>query len=171
MAMEKQKSEFEQRILDVRRVARVVSGGRRFSFRVTVALGDRKGRVGIGTAKGQDVTASVEKAARQARKNMTRIVMHNRTIPHEITYKFKSAKLILRPTKPGTGVIAGGSVRVVCELAGIKDITGKIVGKSSNKINNSIATVEAFKKMKPRPKRGDQKTQDRQAKEQPVAAS
>lgn len=148
--IERPKSEYDQKILDIRRVARVVSGGRRFSFRVTVALGDRKGKVGVGTAKGQDVSASVEKAVQQARKNMVKIAMHNGTIPHTIEKKVKSAKIILKPAKSGTGIIAGGAVRTICDVVGLKNITGKIVGKSTNKINIALATVEALKEMKPR---------------------
>ena len=151
--MERPKSEYEQKILDIRRVARTVSGGRRFSFRVTVVLGDRKGKLGIGTAKGQDVSASVEKAVQQARKNMVKIHMHNGTIPHTIEKKVKSAKITLRPAKEGTGIIAGGAVRAICDVVGLKNITGKITGKSTNKINIAIATVEALMEMKQRPQK------------------
>lgn len=144
----KPKSEFEQKTLDLRRVARVMGGGRRFSFRVTLALGDKKGRVGIGTAKGQDVSLAMDKASRQARKNMVRINLDNGTIPHEVACKFKSASILLRPTKLGTGIIAGGAVRTVCDLVGIRNVSGKIVGKSTNKINNALATVGALRKLK-----------------------
>lgn len=151
--IERPKSEYDQKILDIRRVARTVSGGRRFSFRVTVVLGDKKGKVGIGTAKGQDVSASVEKAVQQARKNMVKVSMHNGTIPHAIEKKVKSAKIILRPAKEGTGIIAGGAVRAICDVVGLKNITGKITGKSTNKINIAIATVEALMEMKQRPQK------------------
>lgn len=145
---EKPKSEFDQKTLDLRRVARVMGGGRRFSFRVTLALGDHKGRVGIGTAKGQDVALAMDKASRQARKNMVRINLDAGTIPHEVSCKFKSASIMLRPTKVGTGIIAGGAVRTICDLAGIRNISGKITGKSTNKINNALATVGALQKLK-----------------------
>ena len=148
---EKPKSEFAQKTLDLRRVARVMGGGRRFSFRVTLALGDKKGRVGIGIAKGQDVSLGMDKASRQARKNMVRINLHEGTIPHEVACKFKSASIMLKPTRAGTGIIAGGAVRTVCDLAGIKNITGKITGHSSNKINNALATIGALKMLKMRP--------------------
>ncbi|MEK7494026.1 MAG: 30S ribosomal protein S5 [Patescibacteria group bacterium] len=148
--MQRQKSEFDQKTLDIRRVARTMAGGRRFSFRVTIALGDRKGGVGVGTAKGLDVAASIEKAIQQAKKNITKITTHNGTIPHTVTMKFRSARVLLKPAKPGTGIIAGGAVRVICELAGIKNITGKIEGRSSNKINVSEATIAALKSLKPR---------------------
>ena len=148
--MERQKSEFDQKTLDIRRVARTMAGGRRFSLRVTIALGDRKGGVGVGTAKGLDVAASIEKATRQAKKNITKINTHNGTIPHTVNIKFKSARVLLKPAKPGTGIIAGGAVRVICELAGIKNITGKIEGRSSNKINVSEATIAALRSLSPR---------------------
>lgn len=150
---ERPKSEYDQKILDIRRVARTVSGGRRFSFRVTVVLGDKKGKVGVGTAKGLDVSASVEKAVSQARKNMVKVSMHEGTIPHMIEKKVKSAKIILKPAKEGTGIIAGGAVRAICDAVGLKNITGKIIGKSTNKINIALATVEALKDMKPRPQK------------------
>lgn len=146
---EKPKSEFEQKTLDLRRVARVMGGGRRFSFRVTLALGDRKGRVGVGTAKGQDVALAMDKASRQARKNMIRINLDAGNLPHEVTCKFKSANILLRPTKLGTGIIAGGAVRTICDLAGINNVSGKIISKSTNKINNALATIGALKKLKP----------------------
>src|SRR3989344_2390144 len=146
---EKPKSEFAQKTLDLRRVARVMGGGRRFSFRVTLALGDKKGRVGIGIAKGQDVSLAMDKASRQARKNMVRINLDSGTIPHEVSCKFKSANIMLRPTKLGTGIIAGGAVRIVCDLAGIHNVSGKIISKSTNKINNALATVGALRKLEP----------------------
>lgn len=145
---EKNQSEFQQKILDVRRVARVMAGGRRFSFRVTVVVGNKKGKVGVGTAKGLDVTESVEKAVRQAKKNMIQVKMKDSSIPHDVSFKFKSAKIILKPAKPGTGIIAGGAMRSVCDLAGIKDVSGKITGRSSNMINNSLATIGALKSLR-----------------------
>lgn len=146
---EKPKSEFDQKTLDIRRVARVVAGGRRFRFRITVALGDHKGRVGVGTAKGIDVAASIDKAVRQARKHMIRVhTTETGTISHEVQVKVKSARILLKPAKPGTGVIAGGAVRMICDLAGIRNVVGKIVGKSANKINIAEATMVALKKAK-----------------------
>lgn len=147
---ERPKSEFEQKTLDIRRVARVVAGGRRFSFRVTMVLGDKKGRVGVGTAKGQDVALAIEKATRQAKKHMVKINLYNGTLPHEVEIKVKSARLLLKPARPGTGIIAGGAVRIVCHVAGIKNVVGKILGKSTNKINIAEATMEALKRLKPK---------------------
>ena len=115
----KVKSEFEQKVLDMRRVARVVSGGRRFSFRATVAIGDKKGRVGVGTAKSVDVTSAIEKAIRQAKKKLVIVNMHKNTIPHEVAFKFKSGKIMLKPSKPGNGIVAGGAVRGICSMGWI----------------------------------------------------
>ncbi|MEK7520365.1 MAG: 30S ribosomal protein S5 [Patescibacteria group bacterium] len=147
----RQKPEYDQKVLDMRRVARVMAGGRRFSFRVTVVIGNRKGKVGMGTAKGQDMTLAVEKAVRQAKKRMITVPLRQGTIPHEVFAKFKSGKVFLKPTKPGSGVIAGGAVRVVCDFAGITHIVGKIMGKSSNQINNAIATLTALGQLKRTP--------------------
>jgi len=127
-----EKSEFDQRVLDVARVTRVVAGGRRFSFRATVAVGNKKGSVGIGLGKGLDVSQSVEGS----------------TIPHEIEAKYASAKVFLKPAPTGTGLVAGGALRAICELAGIENISAKILSKSTNKINNARAAVEALKKIK-----------------------
>ncbi len=146
---EKEKSEYDQKILDVARVTRVVAGGRRFRFRLVVAIGNRTGKIGIGIAKGQDVTTTVEKAVNKAKKNITMISLKDATIPHEVSAKFGSAKVILKPAKKGRGLVAGGVVRVICDLAGIENISSKIVSRSTNKLNNAIATVEALKRLKP----------------------
>lgn len=141
-------SDFDQKMIDLRRVARVTGGGKRFSFRATVAIGNKKGKVGVGTAKGADVSLAMDKAVRQAKKNTAQVNISNGTIPHEVYFKYKSAKIMLRPAKVGTGIIAGGAVRVMCDLAGIKNITGKIMSRSSNQINNARATLAALKKLK-----------------------
>jgi len=146
--MERPKSEYEQKTLDIRRVARVVAGGRRFSFRVTMILGDRKGKVGVGTAKGQDVALAIEKATRQAKKHMVKIHLDNGTLPHEVEVKLKSARILLKPARPGTGIIAGGAVRMVCDVAGVKNVVGKIIGKSTNKINIAEATMKGLQMLK-----------------------
>ena len=143
----RKKREFDQVLVDVARVARVMAGGRRFRFRVTVVIGNRKGRVGLGVAKGPDVTTAANKAVNQAKKNMVNIPMLNGTIPHEARVKYRGAVVFLKPAPPGTGIIAGGSVRAVSELAGIKDILSKMQG-SANKVNNVKATMLALEKMK-----------------------
>lgn len=144
-----EKSEFDQKVLDIRRVARVVAGGRRFSFRATVVIGDRRGRVGVGVAKGTDVTQAVEKAVHQARKRMTVVPLTKQaSIPHATRSKFSSARIFMKPAPPGAGLIAGGAVRVVCDLAGIRNISAKILSRSPNKLNNARATIEALKHLR-----------------------
>ncbi len=140
----REESEFEQRVVDLARVTRVTSGGKRMSFRATMVIGDRKGRVGYGVAKGKDVQAAIQKAVARAKKQMIRVPSRKNTIPHEINYKFKAAKVLLKPAPDGTGVIAGGAVRLVLELSGIKDVVAKMLG-STSKLNNVHATIEALK--------------------------
>lgn len=145
----KEKSEYDQVVLDMRRVARVVKGGRRFSFRATIILGNRRGRVGIGVAKGADVKRAVEKAVHNAKKHFLEVRMtKNGTIPQAIIAKYASAKVLLKPAPPGTGIIAGGPIRTVCSLAGIENISAKILGRTVNKLNNARATMEALKGLK-----------------------
>lgn len=146
---QKEKSEYDQIVLDMRRVARVVKGGRRFSFRATVVLGNRKGRVGIGVAKGADVKRAVEKAAHRGKKQLIEVrITKQGTIPHAVEAKYSSARVLLKPAPPGSGIIAGGPVRMVCSLAGIENISAKILGRTVNKLNNARATVEALKNLK-----------------------
>ncbi|MCC7356629.1 MAG: 30S ribosomal protein S5 [Candidatus Doudnabacteria bacterium] len=139
--------EFEQKVVEVSRVTRVVAGGKRMRFRALVVIGDKKGRIGMGLKKGLDVQESVNKAVNQAKKNMITVPIVNETIPHEVTMKYKASKLIMKPARSGTGVIAGGAVRSVMELAGVKNIISKMIG-SSNKVNNIKAVFKAFETMK-----------------------
>lgn len=144
----KPKGEFQEKVLEVRRVTRVMAGGKRFSFRVTVVVGDGKGKVGVGIAKGLDVAAAVEKAKRQAQKNVIIITLKdNRTVPHDVEAKYGAARVRIKPARPNHGLIAGGSARVVLEMAGIKDISAKILGRTTNKLTNAMATIEALKKI------------------------
>mgnify|MGYP001584386906 FL=1 len=146
---EREKSEFDQKLLDLRRTARVVSGGRRFSFRAVVVVGNRNGKVGIGMGKGPDVAISVEKAAFQARKNIIIIPLsEQKSIPHDTLGKFAAARVILKTAPQGRGLIAGGPIRVIADLAGIRNLTAKILGRTPNKLNNAKATIEALKKLK-----------------------
>jgi len=139
--------EFEQRIIDIARVTRVMAGGKRMRFRACVAIGNKKGQVAIGLAKGADVTVGVTKAVTQAKKNLTTVSIVNDTIPHEILQKYGAAKILFKPARRGRGIIAGGAVRVVLELSGIKNITSKILG-TNNKVNNVKCTIEALKNLK-----------------------
>ncbi len=138
---------FDQRILDLARVTRVMAGGKRMRFRACVAIGDKKGKIGIGIAKGADVTIAVNKAVNKAKKELVDVSIVNDTIPHEIYNKFGAAKILFKPAKKGKGVIAGGVVRVVLELAGIKNISSKILG-TNNKVSNAKCTIEALGNLK-----------------------
>lgn len=138
-----EEKQFDERVIHIDRVARVVKGGRRFRFRALVAVGDRKGRVGIGVAKGADVTAAVSKATEAAKAKMVKIHLYKGTVPHENSAKVAGAHIMLRPAAPGTGLIAGGTVRTVLEVAGVANALSKSLG-SSNKINTAYATLDAL---------------------------
>lgn len=143
------KEEFKDKVLDLRRVTRVVAGGKRFRFRATVVIGDEKGRVSVGVAKGLDVATSVEKAKTSAKKRILHVQLKDgRTIPHEVLAKYSAAEVLLKPAAAGHGLKAGGAVRTVLSLAGIKDATAKCLGRTPNKLTNALATVEALKKLK-----------------------
>lgn len=144
----REKSEYDSKVLDIARVTRVTKGGKRFSFRATVAIGDGKGKVGVGTAQGRDVAQAMAKATHQAKKNLIIVSLVKGTIPHEITEKYSSAVVLLKPAPPGSGVKAGGPVRVVAKLAGIENIIAKLIERTGNKINIARATIEALRKLK-----------------------
>ncbi len=139
---------YKEKVLDLRRVTRVVAGGKRMRFRTTLVLGDEKGTVGLGVGKGVDVQTSVEKAKTAAKKNMMKIPLNGRTIPHEVHAKFSAAEVLIRPAVQGHGLKAGGAVRVVLALAGVKDVTAKCLGRTPNKLTNAMATIEALKQLK-----------------------
>lgn len=143
----REKPEFEQKLLDLARVTRVVKGGRRFRFRATLVIGNRKGNVGVGVSKGSDVSDAIQKAYNDAKKNLIKINLSGNTIPHDTSMKLGSAKVMLKPANEGRGIIAGGAVRSVVDLAGIRDIVSKSLG-SSNKLNVARATIEALKGLK-----------------------
>ena len=143
-----ERQEFEQFILDMARVTRVTEGGKQLSFRICVILGDRKGRVGYGVAKGSDVQIAVEKAVHQAKKNIIKIPLVHETIPHRVVKKFKSASVMLKPAPKGSGIIAGGAVRVVLDMAGVPNVSCKNLGKTKNKIMTVKATFEALRSFK-----------------------
>ncbi len=142
------KDEFDSKLLDLTRVARMTAGGRRFRFRSVMVIGDKKGKVGIGVAKGKDVAQSIEKATVTAKKNLINVPIVNETIPHQVEAKFGASKVLLKPQIKGRGLVAGGTVRVICTLAGIKNISSKIITRSGNKLNNAQATIKALKKLK-----------------------
>jgi len=144
---DERQEEFEQRIVDIARVTRVMAGGKRMRFRTCIALGNKKDKVGIGLAKGADVTMAITKAVNKAKKNMINVVTVNNTIPHKIYHKLGASKILLKPAKKGRGVIAGGAVRIILELAGIKNVTSKILG-TNNKVSNVKCAIEALERLR-----------------------
>lgn len=143
-----EEKQFDERTLHIDRVARVVKGGRRFRFRALVVVGDKKGRVGVGSAKGADVTAAVSKATEVAKKNFVSVSLYKGTLPHEIEAKVSGAHILLKPAAAGTGLIAGGVVRTVLEVAGVKNALSKSLG-STNKTNTAYATIKALQEVVP----------------------
>ncbi len=156
MAITEQPKEFEEKVIAIDRVARVVKGGRRFRFRATVVVGDGKGRVGVGVGKGSEVMTSVAKAVARAKSQMVIVPMKGHTITHEVQVRFSGAHVMLKPASAGTGVIAGGAVRNVVEVAGIRDLLTKSLG-SSNKVNNAYATIKALSQLRDVPGRTEKK--------------
>jgi small subunit ribosomal protein S5 len=143
----REKPEYDQKLLDLARVTRVVKGGRRFRFRATLVIGNRKGKVGVGVAKGSDVSDAIQKAYQSALKNLATITLTGTTIAHDVTKKLGAAEVLLKPGREGQGVIAGGAVRAVVDLVGIKDVVSKSLG-SSNKLSVARATVAALAMVK-----------------------
>ncbi len=143
-----EEKQFDERVVYVNRVARVVKGGRRFRFQALVVAGDHKGKIGIGVAKGADVAAAVNKATDVAKKTMVKVSLHNGTLTHEVDAKVGGARILIMPAAPGTGLIAGGVVRTVLEVVGIENALSKSLG-SSNRINTAYATLGALQSMVP----------------------
>ena len=142
-----QQDAFEERVIEIARVAKVVKGGRRFQFRVTVVVGDKKGTIGMGVGKANAVPDAMRKASERARKDLRQVNLAGTTVPHEITGKVGGAKVFLKPASPGTGVIAAGGVRAVLEVAGVRDILTKSMG-SANVLNVVMATFAALDQMR-----------------------
>lgn len=147
-AIAPEEKQFDERVVNIDRVARVVKGGRRFRFRALVVVGDRKNRVGVGIAKGADVATAVTKATEAAKKNFIAVPVYKDTIPHESEAKVGGAHILIKPAAPGTGLIAGGIVRIILEVAGISNALSKSFG-STNKINSAYATIAALEKIVP----------------------
>jgi small subunit ribosomal protein S5 len=142
------KDEFDSKLLDLARVTRVTGGGKRLRFRAVVIAGNKKGKIGIGIDKGRDVSQAIEKATRKAKKSLIDVVIINGTIPHEVTAKAGPSVIMLKPQLKGRGLVAGGAVRAICELAGIRDVSSKILSASKNKLNNARGTMAALKKLR-----------------------
>ena len=142
------KDEFETKLLDLARVTRVTGGGKRLRFRAVVVAGDKKSKIGIGIDKGRDVSQAIEKATSRAKKNLINVAIVEGTIPHQVQAKFGPARILLKPQRRGRGLVAGGAVRAICDLAGIQNVSSKILSRSKNKLNNARATMEALKKLK-----------------------
>lgn len=140
---------FEEIVIGVDRVARVVKGGRRFRFKALVVVGDKKGKVGVGVSKGADVQVAVQKATDVAKKHLIQVPVHKGTIPHDVEVKLSGARVLLKPASPGTGIIAGGVVRNIIGVTGINNLLSKSLG-SSNKVNIAYATIEALRSLVPK---------------------
>lgn len=145
---ERARSEYDQKIISIRRVTRVMAGGRRFNFSVAMVIGDKKGKVGVGIGKAGDTQLAIEKAARNAKRNLISVPLNqDQHIPHDVQVKYASSEVMIMPS-PGRGLVAGSSVRTVLELAGVKDVTAKIFSRSKNKLNNARAAIEALRGLK-----------------------
>lgn len=145
----REEKQFEELVINIDRVSRVVKGGRRFRFKALVVVGDKKTKVGVGVAKGQDVTAAIAKATNVAKKNMVEIALESNTIPHEVEKKVTGAHVLLKPAAPGTGIIAGGVVRQIIGVTGVRNMLSKSLG-STNKVNIAYATVDALASLVPK---------------------
>jgi len=144
------RSEFDQKLIGIRRVARVMAGGRRFNFSVAMVIGDKKGRVGVGLGKAADTALAIEKAMRDAKRNMLTLdLTKSNSIKHDVEAKYCASVVAIRPS-PGSGLVAGSSVRAVLELGGVTDVTAKLLSRSKNSINNARAAVEALRKISKR---------------------
>jgi small subunit ribosomal protein S5 len=147
---EKKEEKIESKLLELKRVSHTRAGGKKLRFRAVVVVGNKMGKVGVGVDSGLDVSQAIEKATYQAKKNMIEIPIVKDTIPHEVYAKYGPAKILLKPQRKGRGLVAGGTVRIICILAGIKNISSKNLGRTSNKMNVARATIEALKKLKQR---------------------
>lgn len=143
-----EEKEFEQRVVDIRRVTRVTKGGKQLRFRATVLVGDGKGRIGFGLGKGADVSLATGKAFRRARKNILHIPLRDETIPYMVRAKFGAGFVLIKPAPKGTGIKAGGPMRIIFELGGVGNVVGKILGTTKNKVNIIKATLKAIEQLK-----------------------
>jgi len=145
---QKQKDDFESKLLNLSRVAHTRAGGRKMRFRAAMIVGDKKGKIGFGVSKGKDVSLAIEKATRMAKKKLINVLIVNDTIIHEVQGKFGAAEVLLKPQRKGRGLVAGGTIRIICSLAGIKNISSKTLGRTGNRLSNARATILALSKLK-----------------------
>ena len=145
---ERKRDEFDSKLLDLSRVSHTRAGGKKLRFRATMVVGNRAGKIGLGVASVLDVAQSVEKSLFQAKKNIIEVPIVEDSIPYEVTAKFGPAKVLIRPQRKGRGLVAGGVVRAICQLAGIKNISSKTLGRTTNKLNNAQAVIKALRKLK-----------------------
>lgn len=143
----KDENGYDSKLVDLARVTRVTSGGRRFHFRATMVIGDKNGKVGVGVDQGKDVAQAIGKATSRAEKNMIEIPLVDGTIPHKVKAKYGAAEVMLKPQTKGRGLVAGGAVRIICTLGGIKDISSKILSNTRNNLNIARATIKGLKKL------------------------
>jgi small subunit ribosomal protein S5 len=142
------KDEFESKLLDLARVTKVTGGGKTMRFRAVIVVGNKTGKVGLGVAKGLDVSQAIDKATRDAKKNIIEVPTIEGTIPHEVDAKFGPSVVVLKPQMKGKGLVAGGTVRIICSLAGVQDVSSKTLSRTRNKLNNARATMKALSKLK-----------------------
>jgi len=161
---QKREKKYNSKLLDLARVAHTREGGRRMSFRAVMVVGDGKGKIGVGVASGSDVSRGIQKATRMAERNMITVPIINGTIPHQVNAKYSAAKVLLKPQRKRRGLVAGGTVRIMCSLAGIKDISSKVLGTTRNKLNNARAVIKAFKKLRKVADRSEEKVIEKQEK-------
>lgn len=145
---QKSRDDFEDQVIDLRRVTRVTAGGKRFRFRATVVVGNSKGKIGVGVGKGHDVQTAIEKAKSKAKGELITLKLKDNTISHQVEAKFSAARVLIKPAEAGHGLMAGGAPRVVLRLAGVENATAKCIGRTSNKLTNALAAIEALKKLK-----------------------
>lgn len=143
----RKEDQWQQKLLEVRRVTRVVAGGKRLSFRVVMVVGDFQGHVGVGVAKANDVSKAIEKAVYQAKKNVIEVPLVEGTISREVEAKHSSARILIKPARKGRGLVAGGPARIILAFAGIKDAVAKNLGQTTNKLTNATAALKALKKL------------------------
>ena len=146
------KDGFDSKLLDLARVTKVTGGGKTMRFRAVIVVGNKEGKVGLGVAKGLDVSQAIDKATRFAKKNLIEVPIFQGTIPHEVEAKSGPSKILLKPQQKGKGLVAGGTVRIICALAGIQDISSKILSQTTNKLNNARATIKALEQLKTKKK-------------------